>query len=59
MQLTDSNKEHYYELLPKEVRKFKGFEKLSDDECLELIHQLKDLSLILYNIYQRELEVKS
>jgi hypothetical protein len=46
MQLTDSNSEPRYELQPNELRKFKGFEKLSDGECLETIHQLQKLRLI-------------
>lgn len=34
----------------KELRKFKGFENISDSECEEIIESLLKLSVIVYNL---------
>ena len=34
----------------KELRKFKGFENISDSECEEIIECLLKLSVIVYNL---------
>ncbi len=34
----------------KELRKFKGFENISDSECEEIIDSLLKLSIIVYNL---------
>lgn len=43
---------HNYELTIQQLRQYPGFENVSDEEAGETIRQLKELSLILYNIFQ-------
>ena len=37
-------------LTNKELRKFKGFENISDSECEEIIDSLLKLAMIVYNL---------
>lgn len=49
-----SIKNKSYELSIHELKKYPGFENVSDDEAIETISQLKELSLILYNVFQTQ-----
>ena len=41
-----------YQITPSELKKFDGFENISDNEAIETCMQIKELSLILYDIFQ-------
>ena len=51
-----SNQNKYYEITPAELRKYKGYENVSDTEANEICFQLRELSLILYDLFQAELD---
>jgi hypothetical protein len=46
------NENKSYELTHTELKKFKGFENISDVEATEICLQLKELSLILFDAFQ-------
>jgi hypothetical protein len=43
-----------YELSYAELKKFKGFEDVSENEANEICFQLKELSFILFEIFQNQ-----
>ena len=43
-----------YELSITELKKYPGFENVSDEEAQETIFQLKELSFILFDAFQKE-----
>lgn len=47
-----------YELTVNELRKYKGYESITDAEALEVIRQLKELSHVLYNAFASQLKKK-
>jgi len=51
-----SQKPDKYELSPKELKTFKGFEDVVDDEAKKIFFQLKELSQILYSVYQQDIQ---
>ena len=51
-----SNQNKSYEITPAELRKYKGYENVSDNEANEICFQLRELSLILYDLFQMELD---
>ena len=48
------NQNTNYEITHSELRKFKGFEHVSDEAASEICLQLRELSLIFYDIFQLE-----
>jgi predicted ATP-grasp superfamily ATP-dependent carboligase len=42
-------------LTEKEVRSVKGFENISDEEVVNIIHTLHEFSLITYELIEREI----
>jgi len=50
------NRNKGYEITYAELKTFKGFETVSEDEAKEICSQLRELSLILYDIFQFELD---
>jgi predicted ATP-grasp superfamily ATP-dependent carboligase len=42
-------------LTEKEVRSVKGFENISDEEVINIIHTLHEFSLITYELIEREI----
>lgn len=53
-QLIMSAKNKSYELSIAELKKYPGFENISDDEAQHTIQQLKELSFILYDAFQNQ-----
>ena len=53
------NQNRNYELTAKELRTFKGFESVSEDEATEICFHLRELSLILYDVFQIEINKRS
>lgn len=49
-----SAKTKSYELSTAELKKYPGFENISDDEAQHTIQQLKELSFILYDAFQNQ-----
>ena len=49
-----SAKNKSYELSIAELKKYPGFENISDDEAQHTIQQLKELSFILYDAFQNQ-----
>ena len=54
-----SEEKRNYELSTVELKKMKGFENISEDKAKEICFQLKELSFILYEIYQTKLDRES
>lgn len=53
------NQNKSYELTTTQLRKYEGFENITEDEAKDIIGQLKELSLIFYGIFQNQCERKS
>ena len=55
------NQNRSYELTYAELKTISGFEEVSEDEAIELIFQLKEISLILYETFmsKEQRKVKS
>ncbi len=45
-------------LTPEELRQFKGLESLSDEEATDKIASLEKLSILLFELYQKDKEKK-
>jgi len=48
-----------YELTVMQLKTYNGFENMSEDEAKEICLQLKELSLIFYNCFQKTLNSNS
>lgn len=48
-----SNQNKNYELTYAELKRLKGFENISEEDSAEVIFQLKELSFLLYEIFQK------
>ena len=46
-----SQQKRNYDLTPTQLRLIKGYEEVSDQDAHEVVFYLKELSLILYNLY--------
>ena len=51
-----SNQNKSYEITPAELRKYKGYEHVSEEEANEICFQLREMSLILYDLFQAQLD---
>lgn len=48
------NQNKSYELTTAQLKKYDGFENVTEDEAKEIIFQLEELSFILYGIFQSQ-----